>query len=182
MEREAGRPLNPRWYTRARWAVQILALAAFLGAFILARRGPNTPALANTFLRLDPLAALAHALAGREFVAGMLLSLLVIGLTLALGRAWCGWLCPLGTILDVFSPLRRRVRALASAEPWRRVKILLVVLILVSALLGSLTLMVLDPLTLLTRSLASSVWPALDQIVLALETGLYRAPSLAPLV
>jgi len=182
LEHEAGQRQKARRYTRARWAVQILALAAYLAAFILARRGTGLPAAANVFLRLDPLAALAQALSGREFVAGMLLSLLVIGLTLGLGRAWCGWLCPLGTILDVFSPSRRRVRALASAEPWRRVKIFLVVLILASALLGGLSLMVLDPLTLLTRSLASSVWPALDRIVLALETGLYRVPLLAPLV
>ena len=182
MEHEAGRRVDPRWYTRARWVVQLLALAAYLAAFILARRGPYLPAAANLFLRLDPLAALAQALSGREFVAGMLLSLLVIGLALGLGRAWCGWLCPLGAILDVFSPSRRRVRALEAAEPWRRVKILLVVLILASALLGSLSLMVLDPLTLLTRSLASSVWPALDRFVLALETGLYRVPLLAPLV
>jgi len=182
LEHEAGQRQKARRYTRARWAVQILALAAYLAAFILARRGPGLPAAANLFVRLDPLAALAQALAGREFVAGMLLSLLVIGLTLGLGRAWCGWLCPLGTILDVFSPSRRRVRALGAAEPWRRVKILLVVLVLASALFGSLSLMVLDPLTLLTRSLASSVWPALDRIVLALETGLYRVPLLAPLI
>jgi hypothetical protein len=134
--------------------VQLLALAGFLAAFALARRGGAPPQAANIPMRLDPLAALAHALAGREFAAGMLLSLLVVALTLGLGRAWCGWLCPLGTILDLASPGRKRVRPLSRAEPMRKIKTVIAAMLLSGALLGSLSLMILDPLTLLTRSLA----------------------------
>jgi ferredoxin len=154
----------------------------FLTAFVLAGRGGAPPETANLAMRLDPLAALAQALAAREFVAGMLLSLLVIALALGFGRAWCGWLCPLGTVLDLVKPNRRRVRPLRRAEPMRKIKTVVAAMLLTGALLGSLSLMILDPLTLLTRSLASSVWPALDRLVLALETGLYRVPPLAPLV
>ena len=31
-------------------------------------------------------------------VIGLLLALVVLGLTLLLGRVFCGWICPLGTI------------------------------------------------------------------------------------
>jgi hypothetical protein len=64
----------------------------------------------------------------------------------------------------------------------RKIKTVIAAMLLSGALMGSLSLMILDPLTLLTRSLASSVWPALDRLVLALETGLYRVPTLAPWV
>jgi ferredoxin len=44
----------------------------------------------------------------------------------------------------------------------------------VAALLGNLTLLFLDPLTILTRTLTVSIWPALDQIVTAGENILYK--------
>ena len=95
------------------------------------------------------------------------------------GRAWCGWLCPLGTLLDLFPLSRWRQRRPAPAEGWRRVKFDLVIVILAAALLGNLTLLFFDPLTLLMRTLTVSAWPALDRAVTALETGLVNVPFLA---
>jgi MauM/NapG family ferredoxin protein len=50
--------------------------------------------------------------------------------------------------------------------------------ILLAALLGNLTLLVLDPLTILFRTLTISLWPAMDQLVTLVEQGLYRIPWL----
>ena len=101
-----------------------------------------------------------------------------MALTLALGRVWCGWLCPLGTLLDLF-PLRRwRGKRAAPADSWRRVKYGLLLAILAAALLTNLTLLIFDPLTILFRTLSVSVWPAVDQLVTAAETALYRVPML----
>jgi MauM/NapG family ferredoxin protein len=55
-------------------------------------------------------------------------------------------------------------------------------LILFAALFSNLSLMVLDPLTLLTRTLTVSLWPALDKVVTAAETALYQIPALRPAV
>jgi ferredoxin len=49
-------------------------------------------------------------------------------------------------------------------------------------LFGNLTLLVLDPLTLVFRAFASSLWPALDQVVTALERAAYRVEALRPAV
>jgi ferredoxin len=133
-------------------------------------------------MRLDPLAMLAHMLASRTALAGSALALIIVGLTLLSGRAWCGWLCPLGTLLDWF-PLRRRRPAQPSvSESWRSVKHGLLVTILVAAAFANLTLLIFDPLTILFRTLSTSVWPAVDQLVTGLETGLYRVPALQPAV
>jgi len=51
--------------------------------------------------------------------------------------------------------------------------------ILIAALLGNLTLLILDPLTIFSRTFTTALWPATDQIITAIETALYRVPSLS---
>ena len=190
-------PSGP-WIT-ARKVVQYTALAAFLVLFVAARGSAWPPSLLNLPMRLDPLPMLANLFASRTFLAASALALFTILLTLVFGRAWCGWLCPLGTVLDIFSlkswrskrlgasgaspsgdKSGKRFSASAAAPPegWRGVKYGLLIVILVAALLGNLTLLVLDPLTILYRSLAVSLWPALDRIITAVETVLFQVPIL----
>jgi polyferredoxin len=151
----------------------------------VAARGSGLPGnLLNLVMRLDPLLMLANLLSSRAFLASSAVALLVVLLTLVFGRAWCGWLCPLGTVLDLFSlkswrSKRRNAEGAAPAEGWRTLKYGLLIVILTAALLGNLTLLFLDPLTILYRSLTVSLWPALDQIITALETLLFQVPFLA---
>jgi len=85
---------------RFRQAVQVLALALYVYLLFAALQRRAAFPLADLFFRLDPLAALSAMLASRAWIPRLALSLLTIGLTLALGRVWCGWLCPLGTLLE----------------------------------------------------------------------------------
>ena len=166
-------------WTGLRRIVQLAALAAFVMLFVWSRRGGWPASLVNAPMRLDPLAMLAHLLASRTLLVGSAFGLVVVLLTLLLGRAWCGWLCPLGTILDWLSfGSWRGKRDSGVPERWRGVKYGLLLTILLAATFGNLTLMVLDPLTILFRTLSTAVWPALDQIVSAIEATLYRAPFL----
>ncbi|MGD0247444.1 MAG: 4Fe-4S binding protein [Candidatus Limnocylindrales bacterium] len=168
---------RPGW-VRSRKAVQALALIAFVGLFLLARRDGLPGDLANIPMRLDPLLMLASTLAARAFMVGSALALATLVLTLLFGRAWCGWLCPLGTMLDLVPVRPGRGRRLAVPEGWRKVKYVLFFLILFAALLGNQTLLFLDPLAIFFRTLTAAVWPALDQIATALETLLSQVPGL----
>jgi polyferredoxin len=150
--------------------------------FVWSRRGGLPPALVNIPMRLDPLVTLAHLLASRTFLVSSALALITVGLTLALGRAWCGWLCPLGTILDLFPLRQRRNKAEGPDDSWRGAKYALLLTILAAALFTNLTLMIFDPLTILFRTLTVSVRPALDQIITGAEVGLYGIPVLRPAV
>lgn len=164
---------------RWRRPVQIGALAAFLVLVILATQPAGGQGL-RWLLRFDPLTTISASLAGRQLMPGWPLALLLLLSALLLGRAWCGWLCPLGTLLDL-TPAHR-VQRWDNGVPasWRRVKVLLLVVILGAALLGSLTLLILDPLTLLTRAITGALWPAFTWMITEVEQILYRIPPLQP--
>ena len=172
---------STRWVWLRRF-VQVAAFLAFLVLFIWSRRGGWPADLVNVPMRLDPLAMLANLLASRTLLAGSAAALSLVVLTLLLGRAWCGWLCPLGTLLD-WVPLRPwRDRRADVPDAWRGVKHGLLLTILAAAILGNLTLLIFDPLTILFRTLSTAVWPAVDQIVTAAERALYTVSFLQPAV
>ena len=101
---------SPAAWILTRKIIQYLALLAFIVVFIAAHNSDWSPALLNLPMRLDPLLMLAHLLSSRIFLVSSLLALLTLFLALIFGRAWCGWLCPLGTVLDLFTLKRWRSR------------------------------------------------------------------------
>ena len=178
---EAGRRRGRRFtWGRARKATQAASLLAFFLLFIGAARQAVAPFWIDLSFRLDPLAMLVQTLASRRWLATSALALVTLVASVALGRAWCGWLCPLGTLLDVFTPRRPKPSPAEHLEPWRAAKYLILIAVLAAAAFGSLTLLILDPLTLVFRALASSLWPALDQIITMLERAAYTIEFLRP--
>jgi polyferredoxin/Pyruvate/2-oxoacid:ferredoxin oxidoreductase delta subunit len=91
---------------RVRIASQVLFLGAFVWVFIRSR--DPFAVVQNPFLALDPLIFLTNPVAA-PLVLGAVAGLLA--LALILGRAFCGWVCPMGSLVDlvdlVLSPLRR---------------------------------------------------------------------------
>ena len=158
---------------------QVVALVICV-ALLLATRGGAFPAVPpSLFFKLDPLAMLGSVIAARQWIGDAALALITIGLTIVVGRAWCGWICPLGTVLDLFRPRRRKARAAtALSDRWRAVKYLVLIGILGAALAGNLTLLMFDPISVLTRGLTSFVLPGLNQVALAAERTLYDIPAL----
>ncbi|MBI2906575.1 MAG: 4Fe-4S binding protein [Chloroflexi bacterium] len=179
----SGKP-NAGWlwggWPRLRKTVQWVAFFLFVVLFVWSRRGGWDPDLVNIPMRLDPLAMLANALASRTFLASSALALTTLALALLFGRAWCGWLCPLGKTLDLFSLRRWRGKRPTPPDAWRAGKYAILLTILAAALFANLTLMFLDPLTLVFRTLTVSVWPSVDQLVTSMEAALYQASFLRP--
>lgn len=52
----------------------------------------------NWFLQLDPLVGLGTVLATHSLYAGLLWGVATLVMTLFLGRFFCGWVCPMGTL------------------------------------------------------------------------------------
>jgi polyferredoxin len=118
-----------RPWTSLRKFIQALALLAFLALFVIAR-GETPGSTTNIFLRLDPLLVLVNLLATKVLVAGATLALITLALTFVTGRSWCGWLCPLGTVLD-WIPLHHWTKGKWNpGDHWRGVKYALLLLTL----------------------------------------------------
>jgi ferredoxin len=186
-----SRRISPERWLKLRKISQLVFLILFLVIFLWSRREfyLNTfqesgfwETLVNLPLQLDPLVMLAQTIASRKVLPGALLALLTIGISLLLGRVWCGWFCPVGTVLD-WIPIRNwKKRSPVIAEQYRGIKYVLLLIILFAALFGNLSLMIFDPLTIGYRTLTAAVWPLLDQIITSIELALIRIPFLSPAV
>jgi polyferredoxin len=168
-----------RW-RRLRQYTQVVSFALFLLLAFMTYRGAEFILPLDLFYRLDPLVGFGAMIASRAIVAAMLLSFVMLALGIVLGRIWCGWLCPLGAILDWVSP--RSPRKVEPHKNWRSIKYVLLGVIFVAALLGNLSLLIFDPLTLLNRAFGAAFVPALNVLVVSAETILYPLPPLQPLL
>lgn len=168
-------------WRRVRQGVQILFLAFFVyQLFTIPEQQGGLPT--SFFFRFNPLSALAAMSAAHAWLPDFGWALVVVGLTFLAGRVWCGWICPLGTLLEwaSFRPAIQKARKIAPR--WRIVKYILLVVLLVAAVCGNLTLMILEPLALFTRTMTVVVIPGLNYVINAGEAVLYPFDFLRPLI
>ncbi len=145
----------------------------------------SPPQLLELFFDLDPLISLSTWLSARSLAAGSLLALLTLAATALLGRVFCGWICPLGTVHHIASRLRPKKRGRADAEGfsrWQRAKYFLLAALLVMSLFGGHWVGVFDPLSIMCRSLTTLAFPAAQYLVADGANAVYDAdPRLGPL-
>ncbi len=117
------------------------------------------------FFQMDPLVALSSLVSGHRVIAGIGWALLVLIITIALGRVFCGFICPLGTINHLVSNIRPSLKGEALERSNRktkgqRIKHFILIAILVGGLFGLNLAGLMDPTSFLFRSLATSILPA----------------------
>jgi ferredoxin-type protein NapF len=161
----------------ARRVVQILFFLMFLWLFLLNAYPFQRPYPVDFFLRLDPLIAIGSSLSSRAFIADLWPAALLLLLTILVGRFFCGWICPLGTALDLFSQAKktqreRHFRQLKSA------KYMVLVVLCVAALFSADLIGYVDPIALLTRSLATVIFPAFVFLLRSAMAFLFQIGSL----
>ena len=98
----------------------------------------------------------------------MTLGIATVAVTLVLGRVFCGWLCPMGTIHHFVGWLRRDKRKTLIAKNTyhgsQRWKYMLLLGLLAAALLGFQVTGLVDPISLVIRSFSVVVSPVVNQI------------------
>jgi MauM/NapG family ferredoxin protein len=125
----------------------------------------------NLFLELDPLIGIATALSTHTVYKGLLWGVLSLAVTLLLGRVFCGWFCPFGTLQQIVGWISRRARktrdklAVNRFHRFQGFKYLVLISFLGAAVVGSpgvLQIGLLDPIALLTRSTDLIVAPLIS--------------------
>ncbi len=161
---------------KLRRASQIVFLLLFLALLVMTSlraapggtgdihlRGP-----VRLFFEWDPLVAVTNALAGHALYRGLLWCLVILIPTLFLGRFFCGWICPMGTlqhfVADMPSEAKRGKQRIDSNryKRWQTTKYVVLIAGLVAAFFGSMAIGWLDPFSLLVRSLGLSLLPAVN--------------------
>lgn len=161
---------------------QVFFLLLFLALLIFTSLRPTSAATGDIHLRapvrlffeLDPLVAFVNALAGHALYRGLLLSLVILIPTLFLGRFFCGWICPMGTLQhfvgNLPSEAKRGKQRIESNryKRWQTGKYVVLIAGLVAACFGSAAIGWLDPFSLLVRSFGLSLLPAFNSAVRAI--------------
>lgn len=102
------------WFRRT---VQLIFLTLFVLLAWAASYPPSAAFNENLFLRVDPLAAFAAA-RGSAVWSYLFPAWIIMALTVVSGRFFCGWICPLGTVLEMVpSPVARRRKRIADVRP-----------------------------------------------------------------
>ena len=138
----------------------------------------------NWLLELDPLAGLATLLSTGTLYRGLLWGLVTVVLTFFLGRVFCGWVCPFGTLHQIVGYLAHRRRKVAERlqlqafRPAQKIKYVILALLLGATAWGPWTAPsgvaaptvqtgLLDPIPLVQRSLNLVLMPLAGHAVAA---------------
>ena len=166
-KRDAGREALEKkgWWRSHRWLVlrrlcQFFVLGMFLsgpwfGVWIL-HGNYSSSLLFDTVPLTDPLMTLQSLASGHLPATVALTGAVIITVLYALAgkRLFCSWVCPLNPITDLANWLRRRFDLNQSATIPRHIRyVLLVVILLGSALTGTLIWEWINPVSLMGRSL-----------------------------
>ncbi len=124
------------------------------------------------FLDFDPFLFITTILSAHTAEKAFYLSLILVILTAVLGRVFCGWICPLGTLNNIAGALRKQ-RKYFQKESLFKLKYYILIFILASSLLTAQIAGIFDPISLLIRSLSLSIYPMFNYIVTSFFEAVY---------
>ncbi len=121
----------------------------------------------SLFLELDPLVAISTFLTSWTLYRGLALSLIIIIGTIFFGRFFCSWICPMGIINQWVGHFFNRRRPVEDyrINAYRQVfrfKYYILTILMVLAAFGSLQIGIFDPISLITRSFSTTLFPAVN--------------------
>lgn len=151
---------------------QIIFLLFFVYLFLAASYPLTSKIPVDLFLRLDPLLALSSIISSRAFISTFIWAFLLLALTLPLGRFFCGWICPLGTSVDLVSYATKN-KIGKSLKKFQSLKYYILLSLLVGALFSAQLIWFFDPVAIIARSLTLSIFPIVTFLFTSIFSGLF---------
>lgn len=160
---------------------QIFFLILFFVLLTLASQGRIKGYPVTLFLDSSPLNGLGALLSSGNVAHTMWIGFVVLALTFLLGRFFCGWICPLGTIFNAASWLLRRKKQAERIVRNRYhaaqgYKYTLLIVLLAGAAIGVLQVGHFDPISLLTRTSVVFLMPSIADFT---DIAIHHVPSRA---
>ena len=109
---------------------------------------------AEIFLALDPLVSLSTAIAGQTWIWSLVWAALILATGLFFPRGFCGYLCPLGTLIDLFDwSIARRVKRFRIKHDggWVNLKYYLLLATLITSFFGIMMAGIVAAIPIITR-------------------------------
>ena len=145
----------------------------FHGSFAAKSDTPvRLPLPVEAFLLADPFVSAMTVLSTHTVYRGLLWSVGLLGLTLVVGRVFCGWICPFGTLHHFFGwilPSRKgrgalRVEANRTHDRRQNVKYYLMYAFLLASVAGSAIGGLFDPICIAVRAIGLGVIPGAQYV------------------
>jgi len=136
-----------------RAGVQMVCLVAFVYFALAAQLGWKSALPIDLFLRFDPLIWLVVSTAAREVAVYGWFALALVVVTVLFGRVFCGWMCPLGAVIDAAGILRGRRPRNSLAGRLSRVRFWVLMMVIGAAVAGVNLAGWLDPLVMGSRAI-----------------------------
>lgn len=152
-------------------SVRVISQAFFFGLFLFFAFITQFAYLkgypVSIFLEADPLVAIATAITTHTLYKSLLWSLVLLIPTLLLGRFFCNWVCPYGTLHQFIGWIfnNKTIKEKIESNRYRKsyaAKYIILIGFGTAALFGSLQIGLLDPICLLFRSFTVSIFPTID--------------------
>jgi MauM/NapG family ferredoxin protein len=161
--------------TNIRRLIQILFLLFFLFLLLRTTFPADSIIPVDLILRLDPLAAIATMFASRSLIAKFSYSIILVALTLLAGRFFCGWLCPLGTTIDISDKLFfKRLKRPKIKVKLHNLKYYMLLLFIAGAIFSLQLIWLVDPLSIVTRSYETILYPYFSYAINSTFNTLYH--------
>jgi MauM/NapG family ferredoxin protein len=149
---------------RLRIITQCFSFALFTFSFFFLTLQKNADGLfAPWFIRLNPLTGLLTLIASHKIIASVFVSAsIVLVATIVWGRVFCGYICPLGALVDFADRyLFDKMRSPQRRPPLflQRGKYIVLIALLIIAVFGSTVALFTDPISLLTRFFTLLAYP-----------------------
>jgi polyferredoxin len=145
----------------------------FHGSFAAKADTPvRLPLPVEAFLLADPFVSAMTVLSTHTVYRGLLWSVGLLAVTLVVGRVFCGWICPFGTLHHFFGwilPSRKgrgahRVEANKTKDRLQNVKYYLMYAFLLAAVAGSAIGGLFDPICIAVRAIGLGVIPGVQYV------------------
>ncbi|MFC1755396.1 4Fe-4S binding protein [Thermoproteota archaeon] len=118
---------------------------------------------ADISFKINPLVMIFTSISERIVLPGLIFAISMLALTLVLGRFFCGWVCPMGSVIDGIGALNKKKIILKDSANKKisLVKFVILGIILLFSLFGIQIAWIFDPVVTIARFVSLNLIPSL---------------------